>query len=291
MHNKKFVALVLIPIFIHLTVFIIGPIIAGLAISFFNYNPLSSVNHFVGFDNFAKLFGDEVFLKALQNTLIFVAITVVLNIIISLAIAQLISMFKSNKTRSLFRMIFFMPCVAPLVASSVVWARSILPTTNGLVNMGLRALGFAEVNWLGDPNILLLSIIVFTLWADIGYNIILFTAGIDGIPGELYEAAELDGASAWEKFRYITLPLLKRTFTFVTIMTLISHFQMFAQFSVMVLKNGPQNSGLVLTSYIYKMAFEYKNMGYASAISMAFFVIILIITMIQQRANKVDWEY
>lgn len=291
MKNKKFVAIILIPIFLHLCIFMIGPIIGGLAISFFDYNPLRAENHFVGMDNFIKLINDPVFWKATRNTLFFVIVTVTFNIILSLGIAQLISIFKSNKTRSLFRMIFFLPCVAPLVASSVVWAKSILPTTNGLANMVLRSIGMAEVNWLGDPNILMWSIIVFSIWADIGYNIILFTAGIDGIPGEFYEAAELDGANGWQKFRHITLPLLKRTFTFVTIMTLISHFQAFAQFAVMAVRNGPQNSGLVLTSYIYKTAFEVKDMGYASAISMALFVIILIVSLIQQKANKVEWEY
>lgn len=135
------------------------------------------------------------------------------------------------------------------------------------------------------------SIVIFTLWVDIGYNIILFSAGIDAIPTMYYEAAEIDGASGWHKFRYITLPLLGRTFTFVSIMTLISHFQMFAQFSVMVLKSGPQNSGLVLTSYIYKMAFEIKDMGYASAISVVLFAIVFVIAIVQQRMNKVDWEY
>lgn len=114
MKNKKFVLIVLIPIFLHLMIFMIGPIIGGLAISFFDYNPLRSDNHFVGLDNFVRLVQDPVFWKATKNTLFFVVITVALNIVISLGIAQLISMFKSNKTRSLFRMIFFLPCVAPL---------------------------------------------------------------------------------------------------------------------------------------------------------------------------------
>lgn len=197
MKNRKFVALILIPIFIHLTVFVIGPILGGLAISLFEYNPLSSANHFVGLDNFSALVQDELFWKALTNTLVFVIVTVIFNIILSLGLAQIISIFKSNKTRSFFRMIFFLPAVAPLVASSVVWAKSMLPTANGLVNIILRGMGMAEVNWLGDPNILMISIVVFTLWADVGYNIILFSAGIDGIPGEFYEAAELDGANAW----------------------------------------------------------------------------------------------
>lgn len=291
MKNKKFVAFVLGPVFLHMAIFIVGPIIVGLAISFFDYNPLRSINEFIGLENFQRLLGDENFTIALTNTLFFVVVTVILNIIVSLGLAQLISMFKSNKTRSFFRMIFFLPCVAPLVASSVVWGKSILPTVNGLANMILNSLGFASVNWLGDPNILMWSMIIFTIWADVGYNVILFTAGLDGIPKEYYEVAELDGANGWKKFRHITVPLLGRTFAFVTLMTLISHFQMFAQFSVMVLRNGPQNSGLVLTSYIYKMAFEYKDLGYASSISMVLFIIILGITLVQQKVNKVDWEY
>ena len=272
-------------------VFIVGPIIAGFTISMMDYNPLRDTNRFVGFANFKQLFGDPVLIKALTNTLVFVGFTVVLNIVFSLMIAQFISIFKSNKVRGFFRMVFFLPCVAPLVASSVVWARSIYPSATGLANMMLKLVGINPVNWLGDPNILMWSIIVFTIWVDIGYNIILFSAGIDGIPANFYEAAEMDGASAWHKFRYITLPLLGRTMTFVIIMTLISHFQMFAQFSVMVLKSGPQNSGLVLTSYIYKMAFEYKDMGYASAIAVLLFVIIFVITIIQQKIQKVDWDY
>ena len=291
MKNKKFILLVLVPVFIHMFLFSVGPIIAGFGISLMDYNPLRDSNTFVGLKNFKELFADEVLVKALFNTLMFVGITVVLNITLSLMIAQFISMFKSNKIRSFFRMAFFLPCVAPLVASSVVWARSIFPTATGLANMLLKTIGFDPVNWLGDPNILMWSIIVFTIWVDIGYNIILFSAGIDSIPTNFYEAAEMDGASAWHKFRHITLPLLGRTMTFVTIMTLISHFQMFAQFSVMVLKSGPQNSGLVLTSYIYKMAFEIKNMGYASAIAVLLFVIIFIITIIQQKIQKVDWDY
>lgn len=291
MKNKKFVYFVLIPIFLHMLIFIVGPIIAGFAISMMDYNPLRDTNNFVGLANFKQLIGDPVLMKALTNTLMFVGVTVVLNIAFSLMIAQLISIFKSNKIRGFFRMAFFLPCVAPLVASSVVWARSIYPTATGLANMMLKTIGVNPVNWLGDPNILMWSIIVFTIWVDIGYNIILFSAGIDGIPTNFYEAAEMDGASAWHKFRFITLPLLGRTMTFVIIMTLISHFQMFAQFSVMVLKSGPQNSGLVLTSYVYKMAFELKNMGYASAIAVLLFAIIFIITIIQQKIQKVDWDY
>ena len=122
-------------------------------------------------------------------------------------------------------------------------------------------------------------------------DIAVFSAGIDGIPSYVYEAADLDGASEWVKFRKITWPLLGRSFQFVIVQTLISHFQMFAQFAVLILKDGPQNSGLVLSRYIYKMAFEYKDMGYASAVSLVLFVIIMTLSLIEQKKSAVDWEY
>ncbi len=292
MRNKKFVLLVLIPMCMHLIIFMFLPILGNVGISFFEYNPLRADNSFVGLDNYIKMLGDKVFIKALINTLVFVFATAVLNIIIALAVASLISQLKSNKTRSLFRMVAFLPCIAPLVAGSVVWLRSIFPTNSGLLNMVIKALGADSINWLGSSEYLMVSVILFTLWADIGYNIILFSAGIDGIPGEFYQASSIDGAGRWKQFKNLTLPLLGRTLTFVIVMTLISHFQMFAQFNVLAYKGmGPQQSGLVLTSYIYKTAFEHKEMGYASAISMALFVIILVITLIHQRLSKVNWEY
>lgn len=291
MKNRRFLLIVLIPIFAHLMIFMILPILGGGVISFMDYNPLSEDNFFVGLANYTRLYGDDVFVRALINTLVFVAVTVTLNIALSLTLATLISQLKSNRTRSFFRMMVFMPCVAPLVATSVVWGRSIYPTSNGLLNMIIQAIGGDAVNWIGNADFLMISVIVFTIWADVGYNTILFSAGIDGIPAELYEAADLDGAKGFGKFRRITLPLLKRMSTFVLLMTLISHFQMFAQFDVIAYMGGPQNSGLVLTSYIYQMAFKNKEMGQGAAIAMVLFVIILIVSLVQQRLSRVDWEY
>ncbi len=291
MKNKKFVWAVMLPAMLHILVFIIVPIGIGLVVSFFNYNPLSSDNTFIGLENFRKLFLDADFRLAMKNTLIFVLATVFLNIALSLLTAQLISYFKSNKVRSFFRMVFFLPCIAPMVATSVVFSRSIFPTATGFLNMMLNRIGLPSVNWLGDPKVIMISLIIYTLWVDVGYNIVLFSAGIDGIPAYVYEAADLDGAGEWRKFRKVTLPLLGRSFQFVIVQTLISHFQMFAQFSVLILKDGPQNSGLVLSRYIYKTAFEYKDMGYASAVSMVLFIIIIILSFIEQKKHNVDWEY
>ena len=289
--NRKFLLIVLVPVFAQVFVFMLLPIFGTGVISFLEYNPLQAANRFVALENYRALLHDEAFFIALKNTLVFTFVTVTLNIMISLLTATLISQLRSNKTRSFFRMIVFLPCMAPLVASSVVWARSIYQTKGGLLNSILMLFGSQAISWIGDARYLMISVIIFTIWADIGYNVILFSAGIDGIPRDLFQAAELDGAGRWRLFRFVTLPLLGRTMTFVSLMTLISHFQMFAQFNVLALKDGPQQSGLVLTSQIYKTAFVYKEMGYAAAISMVLFLIILLVTIVQQRLGKVEWEY
>ena len=219
MKNKKFVGTVMVPAMLHMFVFIVIPIVIGLVISFFNYNPLSSDNKFIGLENFVRLVQDADFRKALLNTLLFVLITVTLNIGIALVVAQMISWFKSNKVRSFFRMVFFLPCIAPMVATSVVFARSIFPTTTGFLNVALNKIGIDSINWLGDPKVVMISLIIYTIWVDVGYNVILFSAGIDGIPSYVYEAADLDGASEWVKFRKITWPLLGRSFQFVIVLT------------------------------------------------------------------------
>ena len=289
--NRTFLLLVLIPIFIEATIFLIIPILGTCGISFMDYNPLSHTAEITGLDNYRQLLHDPDALIALKNTLVFTIVAVALNIVISLTIATLISQMKSNKKRSFFRMIVFLPCMAPMVASAVVWGRSIFHTKIGLVKQIIEAFGGESIAWTGDAKYVMFTVIVFTLWADLGYNIILYSAGIDGIPADVYEAAELDGTSGWKKFFHITLPLLGRTTAFVILMTLISYFQMFAQFSVLLFKDGPQNSGLVLTSYIYENAFIYKEMGYAAALSVVLFLMILIVSAVQQRVNKVDWEY
>ena len=295
MKNRKFVIFGLTPVFACIVIFMIIPIVWGLALSFTDYKTLAPVTNFVGLDNFARLFSDKVFSIALNNTLVFTFVTVAINIVITLLVAQFICSLGSNKTRSLLRMIFFMPCVAPLVASSIVW-KQMYSTKYGLINTILNsAFDMPHQNWLGNPETLLPAIIVFTLWADIGFNIIIFSAGIDGIPTDFYEAANIDGAGRFRKFISVTLPLLRRTFAFVVTMTLISHFQMFAQFDIMTRvgnsSGGPANAGMVMTLDIYKTAFKYKELGYASSMAMILLIIILVCSIISQRLNRADWSY
>jgi len=291
MKNNRFVALVLAPALALLTLFIVIPILGSFFFSLFDYNPLRASNPFLGLDNYKRLFNDEVYIVSLRNTIVFVFFTVAINIILTLALANFISGLTRRWMRNLILVAIFLPCIAPIANSAVVWSRSIFATRGGLINMAVEALGGNPINWIGNPSMLMPALIIFTVWADIGYNTVLFTAGMDGIPKDFYEAAEIDGANPFLVFFKVTLPLLGRVFAFVSIMTIISHFQMFAQFEIIARNGGPSRAGQVLTTFIYYAGFRAKDMGYASAISVTLFLLILVITLVQRRLNRVDWEY
>lgn len=290
-YNRKFVLLVMIPIVIESVVFLVIPVLGTIGISFTDFNPIAHTSNFIGFGNYYGMLDDPEFVIAFKNTFIFTFVAVVGDITIALTIAVLICQLNSNRAKSIFRLIVFLPSVAPMVVAAVVWSRSILSTNDGLVNNIIEYFGGEGQAWLGDPQFVMFSVIIFTLWAGVGYNVVLFSAGIESIPDDVYEAASLDGSGDWLKLKDITLPLLGRTTAFVLLMTMLEYFQMFAQFNVMLYQNGPQSSGLVLTSYIYDAAFKYKEMGYASAMSVILFLVVLIVTVIQMKATKVEWEY
>lgn len=287
--NKRFIFISLTPILSLFTLFFIIPIVWGLFLSLFQYNPLQLTSPFIGLDNFKELLADDLFKKTLMNTFQFVFIAVLVNILLTILIALGINRLRDGFSKDTFRLFYFLPCIAPLAGSAVIWS-TMFDNQSGLFNIILENMGFDSIMWLTDPSLAMYSIVIMTLWADMGFNIILFLAGLDSIPETFYEAAVLDGANAWNKFKHITIPLLNRTTLFVTIMTCLSYFQMFPQFQV--LTNGePQNSTRVLSLDIYDHAFVYMNMGYASAIATVLFFIILIITVIQLRIGKSDWEY
>lgn len=291
MKNNRFVFGVLVPVFLLIFVFLLLPLILGLGISFYDYNPLREQNTFVGFSNYVKLAQDPVFVKVLLNTLFFVFVAVLINIVFTLFLSLFVSGLPSNKMRSFFRFMFFLPCIAPIVASSSVWGSRVYSTRTGIINTILTQVGGKPVNFLGSAETVMWALILFTIWVDFGYNTILFSAGIDAIPGTYQEAAKIDGAGSWQRFIHITLPLLKRTFVFVVIMTLISHFQMFVQFMTLALRGGPNNASTVLTLYVYRLGFINKDMGYASAVALVLFFIIMAVTLLQRRFMKADWGY
>lgn len=287
--EMRFVLIWLTPIVTVFVIFAVVPVVWGIVLSFYSYSPLSIHNPFTGLKNYNQLLGDSVFIKSVKNTLQFVFIAVPANLVTTLLIAVGINKVRSRFLRNTLRTMFFLPTIAPVSAAALIWA-TMYNTNGGLFDTILQSVGLPSVNWLGDPHVAMISIIITTLWADIGYNIVIFMAGLDAIPATFYEAAAIDGAGRWRMFRHITLPLLSRTSLFVTVMTVISYFQVFTQAQVMT--NGdPQNSTRVLTLHIYTTAFQYMDMGYASAMATILLLIIFVITLIQIKLGKSGWEY
>ncbi len=287
--EMRFVAFSLTPILLLFAVFAIVPIIWGIILMFYNYNPLNTNSPFIGLGNFRKMLHDDVFKISFWNTFKFVLIAIPANLVITLSVAIGINKIRSRLWRNTFRTLFFLPTIAPLSGSAIVWT-VMLKQNDGLINLLLEKAGFHAVNWLTDPKMAMISIVMMTLWADIGYNLVIFMAGLDSIPQMFYEAAELDGAGKWRTFWHITLPLLSRTSLFIVIMTSISYFQAFPQFQVMT-NGGPMNQTSVLALDIFNNAFTYLNMGYASAVAFVLLLIILVITLIQIRLGRAQWEY
>jgi len=268
-------------------VFFFIPVISAFLISFTDFDIYAIGNYskfrFTAFDNYIKLFDNPLFWTALKNTLFFVIISGPLSIAVSLGAALMLNS-KLVKFKGIFRLVYFMPVVTTLVAVSIVW-RFIYHPEFGLLNYGLSFLGVGKIDWLGDPNWSMPSIILLSIWKNFGYNMIIFIAGLQNIPEELYEAAGIEGANAWQKFVNITLPMLAPTTVFITIITMIGYFQLFAEPYIMT-QGGPLDSTLSIVLYMYQEGFRWWNMGYSSAIAFVLFVIILVGTMIQMWVQK-----
>jgi multiple sugar transport system permease protein len=264
-------------------VFMALPVVASLVMSVTDLrstdlrNPLAV--DFVGIDNYSRLFSDDLFLRAAANTLIFVVVGVPLTLVIALAAA---SGLNSGLIRfkALFRVGFYLPVVTSIIAIAVVW-RFLLDPDVGLVDNLLRLVGIEGPNWLGSTSTALPSIIVMAAWRNFGFSMVIFLAGLQGIPAELYEAATLDGASRWQQFRHVTLPLLRPTLLFGAVVTGIGYLQLFEEPLVMT-QGGPLNSTLSVSYHIYNQ-FGFGNYGYAAAASYVLFVAIVALSFLQFR--------
>jgi multiple sugar transport system permease protein len=274
-------ALALIALFFFL------PVAAALLLSFTDFDIYAlgdpATLRWVGFGNYARLLADPLFWVALKNTLYFVAVGGPLSVAVSLAAALLVN-HRLTRCKGLFRTLFFLPVVTTLVAIAVVW-RYLYHPRYGFLNYALGLIGIAPVDWLGDPHWAMPAIILMAIWKNFGFNMILFVAGLQNIPARLYEAAVIDGADAWRQFRYITLPMLAPTFLFVTVITMIGYFQLFAEPYVMT-QGGPANSTLSLGLLMFQEGFRWWNMGYASAVAFVLFAIIMAGTLIQLRLRR-----
>jgi multiple sugar transport system permease protein len=233
----------------------------------------------VGFDNFAKALADPVFRKAALNTAYFVVIGMPLTLGIALAAAVALDR-GITKFRSAFRLGFYLPVITSIVAVAVVW-RFLLQEEFGLINTVLGWVGITGPNWLGDPNWSMPGLILMAAWRNFGTAMIIFLAGLQGVPWVLHEAASIDGAGAWQRFRHITLPMLRPTLLFVSVTTSIGYLQFFEEPFVMT-NGGPLNSTISMSMYTYKQ-FGFGNYGYAASMSYIIFVVIAIVAAIQFR--------
>jgi multiple sugar transport system permease protein len=285
--RTRIALLFLAPALTAITVFFFVPVVSAFALSFTDFDIYAlgrlSYARFVGFRNYVLLLEDPLFWKALKNTLYFLLVGGPLSIATSLGAALLLQS-RLVKFRSFFRFVYFAPVVTTLVAVAVVW-RYIYHPRFGLLNYLLSLAGIPGVDWLGDPDWAMPAIILLAVWKNFGYNMVIFLAGLQNIPTSLYEAAEIDGAGGWQRFTNITLPMLAPTTLFVTIITLIGYFQLFAEPYVMT-QGGPLNSTLSIVLLMYQQGFRWWNMGYAAALAFVLFALILAASLLQSRLQR-----
>ena len=258
------------------------PLAASLLLSFtdFDIYALGRLDRlrFIGLENYRRLLNDPMFWTALKNTFYFVIVGGPLSVLVSLGAALLVN-HRVTRFQGVFRTLLFLPVVTTLVAVAVVW-RYLYHPRYGFINYVLGLAGLAPIDWLGDPDWAMPAIILMAVWKNFGFNMVVFIAGLQSIPRRLYEAAEIDGADGWAQFRYITLPMLAPTFLFVTVITLIGYFQLFAEPYVMT-QGGPADSTLSVALLMFQEGFRWWNLGYAAAVAFVLFLIILAGTLIQ----------
>ena len=263
---------------IYFTIFLVVPIGIAFAGSFHEWNPLSGTYNFLGLANYIEVFTSGLFGKSMLNTLIFSVVVIFFRVGLGLAIAYAIYS-TLVKHKSFFRAVYYMPVVTPMVAVAFVWKFMYNPQI-GTIN---QIFGL-DVNWLMDPKTALLAVMIMTIWKDFGYAVVMYMAGLYSLPADALEAAKVDGASAWQTFRYITLPLLKPMTLFVVITSIISYIQAYVQILIMT-EGGPGTATYLASYIIYDEAFVKYNFGYASALSFVLFVITAVFTWLSFRVS------
>lgn len=277
----------LLPNLIGFIIFLAGPVLASLGISFFDWNLLTAPK-WLGITNYVNLLSDEDFWHSISATLYYTFGSVPLGILSALLLA--LALNQKIRGIGIYRTIYFIPVVSSLVAVSLMW-RWMYNPTSGILNYWLNQafevlhLPFSAPNWLQSRTWAMPAIIIMSVWKTLGYNMVLFLAGLQGIPAHLYEAAEIDGATSWRKFRHITLPLLTPTTFFILLITLIGSFQVFEQAYIMT-QGGPARETVTTVYYIYENGFQWYKMGYASAVAWVLFALVLVVTLIQWRFQE-----
>jgi multiple sugar transport system permease protein len=287
MNTQRAAWLFLAPAAIVLGVFFLLPVIGAFVLSLTDYDlyALADIHNlrFVALANYWALLHRPLFWAALGHTVYFVAVGVPLSMLVSLCAALLLHS-PLARCKALFRTALFAPVVTTVVAVAVVW-RYLFNTKYGLVNVALGWIGIHPIDWLGDPHWAMPAIILFAAWKNFGYNMIILLAGLQAIPVELYEAARIDGASAWRQFRYITLPMLAPTLLMVGILTVSGYFQLFAE-PYVITEGGPLQSTVSVLYLMYNEGFQWWNLGSASAVAFLLFLIMFVVTAGMLRVER-----
>jgi len=293
LNEQKISYLFVAPVVLLFLIFVVGPLIASFYWSFTEYNGISAPK-WIGLANYKNIFfNDPRFWKATWNTILYTAGVIPPGVALSLILA--IAVDQQIRGKNFFRVIYFVPSVTSVIALSVIWKWLFAGEKYGLINYFLIQIGLKPIDWLMSPTCTLPAIMIMSIWASIGYNMILFLAGLQTIPSTVYEAADIDGANIWEQFWHITLPLLKPTMVFVVIMGFIASFQVFERIYIMTESEfgigGVLDSALTVVAYLYDMGFRKFQMGYASALGYIVFIVIFLITIINLRFVKTKVEY
>jgi multiple sugar transport system permease protein len=276
-----------VPALVVIGVFFLLPVVAGLALSLTDFDIYALADlanlRFVGIDNYIRMLQTPLFWQALGNTVYFVVVGVPLSIAVSLGAALLLHS-RLARFKPFFRTALFAPVVTTIVAVAVIW-RYLFHTRYGMVNHALGQVGVEPIDWLGDPHWAMPTIILLAVWKNFGYNMVIFMAGLQAIPGELYEAARIDGASWLRQVLHITLPMLGPTLLMVAILTTAGYFQLFAEPYVMT-QGGPLRSTVSVLYFMYEEGFKWWNFGAASAVALMLFGLVFAVTWLLMRLSQ-----
>jgi len=266
------------PYLIFVIVFVLFPVLFCFFLTFHKWNIIAPMQ-FVGTANYTRLVDDRLFWKAIGNTLKFLLLHIPLQLVVSLLLAQLLN--QQIRAKSFFRASFFMPVIVSGVVVTILW-QQLLGYDSGLINRLLVTLGIQKTGWLIDPDIAIYSIAVMATWKNVGLYVILFLVGLQTVPTQYYEAAKLEGASRWQQFYHITLPMINPTIFMVVILSTIGGFSLFIEPYIMT-GGGPLNTTLSAVLYIYKQAFQYYNMGYSATLGFFYAIMIMTVVILQKK--------
>ncbi|HEV3224847.1 MAG TPA: sugar ABC transporter permease [Puia sp.] len=277
--KKKILPYLLVsPYLAFVLVFVLFPVFFCLFLTFHKWNIIAPM-HFIGTGNYTRLFHDRLFWKAIGNTLKFLLLHIPLQLMVSLFLAQLLSL--QIKGVSFFRASFFLPVIVSGVVITIIW-QQLFGYDTGMFNRMLMSIGLSKAGWLVNPDIAIYSIAIMATWKNLGLYVILFLVGLQTVPMQYYEAAKLEGASAWQRFYHITLPMINPTIFMVVVLSTIGGFSLFIEPYIMT-GGGPLNQTLSAVLYIYKQAFQYYNMGYSATLGFFYAIMIMTVVVLQKK--------